>query len=216
MVSRMDGSGVRKVTDDVYKDRSPQWSRDGQRIAFYSDRSGNYGIWTVNLDGSQPVQMTETGRHAIYPAWSADGSRLAFLSRDVGVLSIDATKPWKSQTPEILIEARDSIAGLAWSPDGRLLAGDRANGGVFVWSEATRKLEKLADQGFNPRWLNDSRTLLFQTEKLSFVDTVSKRSGEVYSLPEDQIGDFTISPDNRTIYFERSRRESDLWLMTLP
>jgi serine/threonine protein kinase len=33
-VARSDGSELRKLTDDLHRDRGPKWSRDGQRIAF--------------------------------------------------------------------------------------------------------------------------------------------------------------------------------------
>jgi len=51
-VIRKDGSGLRQLTDDVYKDRAPRWSPDGKRIAFYSNRGGKYEIWTIEADGS--------------------------------------------------------------------------------------------------------------------------------------------------------------------
>ena len=38
-VIRRDGTGMRQLTDDSYKDREPRWSPDGKRIAFFSDRS---------------------------------------------------------------------------------------------------------------------------------------------------------------------------------
>jgi Tol biopolymer transport system component len=55
---RVDGSGLRKLTDDVAKDRFPIWSPDGSQVAFYSNRSGRYEIWTVDRDGSNLRQRT--------------------------------------------------------------------------------------------------------------------------------------------------------------
>jgi len=58
-VTRVNGSGLRQLTDDEYRDRFPVWSPDGKRIAFYSNRSGGpYQIWTINPDGSGLQQLT--------------------------------------------------------------------------------------------------------------------------------------------------------------
>ena len=49
---RSDGTGWRKLTDDIQRDRMARWSPDGSSIAFFSDRSGSYEIWTINPDKS--------------------------------------------------------------------------------------------------------------------------------------------------------------------
>ena len=46
-----DGSGVVRLTDHSARDGEPAWSPDGQRIAFSSDRDGNYDIYVMNADG---------------------------------------------------------------------------------------------------------------------------------------------------------------------
>ncbi len=46
------------------------------------------------------------------------------------------------------------------------------------------------------------------------ADTQTKRTHEVLSLSRAQIVNFTISPDNRTIYFSFDRVEGDIWLAT--
>jgi Tol biopolymer transport system component len=69
----------------------PSWSRDGTRLSFYVYQKGALDLWTVNKDGSKPVQMTQTlasenksqctfACHAA--SWSPDGSRLAYADGD--------------------------------------------------------------------------------------------------------------------------------------
>ena len=73
-----DGTGLRQLTDDVFRDRHPAFSPDGKRLAFHSDRSGRYDIWTIATDGSGLAQMTKsTGDTIIEPLWSPDGKHVA-------------------------------------------------------------------------------------------------------------------------------------------
>jgi Tol biopolymer transport system component len=59
-----------------------QFSPDGSRIAFASDRSGETEeVWVARADGSQPVQLTHNlGRHQGTPRWSPDGRWIVFDS----------------------------------------------------------------------------------------------------------------------------------------
>ena len=66
-----------------------QFSPDGKRIAFASDRSGSFEIWVCNSDGSSPVQLTSVGNaFAGTPHWSPDGRWIAFDSRAGGKAGI--------------------------------------------------------------------------------------------------------------------------------
>src|SRR4029453_18331386 len=77
-VAHPDGTGIRQLTDDAYKDRGPRWHPDGKSIAFFSNRSGKYEIWTIHPDGSGLKQLTHyPGAH--YPVWSRDGTKIAFF-----------------------------------------------------------------------------------------------------------------------------------------
>ena len=89
---RPDGSDVRQVSSgDGGSDWWPSWSPDGSRLAFAAIRNEDWGIWTVNADGSDE-QMIFGGTGAGYvdnPVWSPEGSLIAF----VGNLEVDDYSP---------------------------------------------------------------------------------------------------------------------------
>lgn len=57
------------VTRDVENDESPCFSPDGQSLAFTSDRSGRYQIYTISIDGRNMKQLTTIGVNK-HPSWS--------------------------------------------------------------------------------------------------------------------------------------------------
>jgi TolB protein len=124
-----DGSNKQQVTDggvDTW-DVEPDWSPDGSRIAFAGSlpcAGGGvcyYAIFTMNPDGSNPIQLTNGRYSDLDPAWSPDGSKLVFFrsQRDVsdlftinadgsGLHQITHTKAWELNP--------------AWSPSGSSIA----------------------------------------------------------------------------------------------
>jgi len=60
----------------------------GDRVAFMSNRDGNWEIYVVNLDGSGLVRLTNQAAHDGLPAWSADGRTIAFVSDQGGVWAV--------------------------------------------------------------------------------------------------------------------------------
>jgi len=78
---RPDGSDLRRLTTLSVYDGIASWSPDGSRLAFVSDRSGAFDIYTMTSDGRDQRQLThhEGSRgSAAWPSWSPDGSEIVF------------------------------------------------------------------------------------------------------------------------------------------
>lgn len=98
---------------------NPQISPDGSRIAFESNRSGFSEIWTSNVDGSHPVELTETKHPGTgSPAWSHDGARIAFDSRIDGVPRIYWI-PSQGGRPSVLTASGERSVVPNWSADDK-------------------------------------------------------------------------------------------------
>jgi len=115
-------------------DASPEFSPDGKRIAFLSNRSGNQEIWVCGSDGSSPVQLTAfRGPLVSTPRWSPDGGRIAFDSDvegeyDVWMIGANGGKPVRMTTHP----ANDGNP--SWSRDGRWIYFDSIRTGEQqVW-----------------------------------------------------------------------------------
>src|SRR6478735_7502945 len=131
-----DGSDEVNLTQtDRGREMDPTWSPDGSRIAFASNRDGNFDIYTMAADGSdvQQVSFVSAGESWEYiqsfePTWSPDGTQLAFTGYraeeswpDIYVASVGQTA--ETYTERAVTDTSDflSAAQPDWSPDGSAL-----------------------------------------------------------------------------------------------
>lgn len=68
----------RRLIASSGQDASPQYSPDGRRIAFRSDRSGSEQIWVTDADGSGAIQVTRGSGRPSVPRWAPDSRTLVF------------------------------------------------------------------------------------------------------------------------------------------
>ena len=179
------------------------------KIAFYSNRDGDFDIYVMNPDGTGVTQLTNNPADEYLPLWSPDGTRITFGRCagglcDVVVINADGS----GET----VVTHDGFPG-AWSPDSRQIAFGRSDG-IFVVNVDGSGLVRVADPQFVTGWSPDGRQILLG----------NNRDGdfEIYALHLDGSGIIQLtnntandgggrwSPDGTRIAFTSDRDGGDL------
>jgi TolB protein len=207
-VMRADGSNQTRLTKDEADDYYPEWSPDGQRIVFNSNRhdvNQRYlNIYVMDADGSDITRVT-TSPELIddwRPSWSPDGSRIAFERRDyaaddtmeIYVVGVDGSGEQNlTNHPTALDEMP------AWSPRGDLIAfysnrdapsSDDLTGEIYVMEpdgSNVRRLTSTPDGESFPQWSPDGRRLAFNR----FVEATGHR--DIYVMRANGSGETQVT-----------------------
>lgn len=156
-------------------DGAPCWSPDGKRIAFVSNRSGNWDLWSVGVDGGEATQLTTFAGFDHSPRWSPDGSRIAYHSASSGNGDIWILSVSESTTTRITFsESFDHFP--TWSPDGRWLAFHSDRDGSFdIWAipaEGGQAIQLTSGPANDqrPAWSPDGTAIAFNSDRGGSVD----------------------------------------------
>jgi Tol biopolymer transport system component len=117
---------------------NPQFSPDGQKIAFQSNTSGYGEIWICNRDGSHARQLTHMGAIVSgFPRWSPDGKKIIFHSRPKGIASLYLINA-EGGAAHRLDAGEGDEADASWSHDGKwIYFSSRQSGDLQVWKMPT-------------------------------------------------------------------------------
>ncbi|MEJ2604207.1 MAG: amidohydrolase family protein [Gammaproteobacteria bacterium] len=70
-----------RLTADGGRDSAPRWHPGGRRVAFASDRTGNWDLYELDIAEGQVIRLTDTTTEETDPTYSASGDRLAWITR---------------------------------------------------------------------------------------------------------------------------------------
>ncbi len=173
----------------------PRFSPDGTRISFTSDRGGADNIWVMDIDGTNPVQITKEDFRLLNNAtWHPSGKYIVARKHFTGYRSMGAGEMWQYMVPEggggIQLTKKKNDQQDAgepiFSPDGKFL----------YWSE------DMSDGPFF-QYNKDPNGTIYVIRRLNL------ETGEITELIQLNGGAVRpqISPDGKTMAFVRRVRE---------
>ncbi len=194
-------------------------SPDGKRLVYrvnrYQDENSTppSDVFVSNLDGTNPVRLTNSGNHDTQPQWSPDGKWIAYVAipaETSGKFAIHVMHP-NGTSDATLLSQDTTISDLSWSPDGRSIAYGSRNGTtgmIGVIDVASRQTHWLAftANGNSPVWT--ANDLYFLAGDNS-IHTASLDGSNARKIPRTSNQTPALSRDGRQLAYVAADLGSD-------
>ncbi len=178
----------RKIAESSYSEEHPQYSPDGRRIAFDSDRSGERGLWTCAADDENCQQITSyNGSVGGTPRWSPDGRWITFDSRAEGLSQIYVISS-TGGAPRRLTSGDAENLIPSWSRDGRWIYFQSHRSGQWrVW--------KTPANGGEPAQVTHSQGgAAFESADGKYLYFFSEETHALFRMPVDGGEEKEVAP----------------------
>jgi Tol biopolymer transport system component len=212
---------------------APAVSADGSQIAFVAHVDGQRRLFVMSSEGMNVHRIGESLDIADVPSWSPDGKWIAAVVREDEGRSRPLVRiPTEGGSPVRLVEGNTSDP--VWSPDGRLILYSEGRGGGSILHGVTPDkqpvpLPEIAVPyaGNRFRFMPDGKSAVLLLHRIGqavvqpaayhLLDVATGRLRRLTNSRQDfLVKSFDVSPDGKTILFDRYRENADIVLIDLP
>ncbi len=186
-------------------ERDPAWSPDGQRLAYFSDASGEYALRVRAQDGQGETRVVALGDPPSFfyqPRWSPDGKKILYHDKRLTLWYVGADGGVPVKVDQDRAETFERSLDPAWSPDSRWIVYTKklpsSLHAVFAYELETKSIVQLTDG------LSDARYPAFDAGGKHLYFTASTDLGPASSwLDLSGVG----RPVTRSVYLIVLRRD---------
>ncbi len=168
-VVEADGSGQRALPQTADVQWNASWSPDGTRILFVGRGTDDPEIYTTDVQGQNPTQLTDNSYWEQLPTWSPDGKLIAFVTDRSGWRAY-AMRPDGSKEYELRAGINPNVYAV-WSPSGDRIAVVAQTDGqddIFVMNaDGTGEIQLTQDphNDLFPTWSPDGTQIAFESDR---------------------------------------------------
>ena len=221
-IQELNNANRYRLTLDPTRSRTPVWSPDGKKLAYYSLRSGKSALYIKDLNGvgtETEIREPDNILVGVPTDWTPDGSNLIVHERqrtgkfELSLVPVDPAKPSSH-----LLDIEGSAAGSAHiSPNGWFAYESDESGDYEIYvtpypPNFSGRVQVSTGGGRTPRWARGGKELFYlgSDHKLMVAElSFSKNSAEVTSLkpllPQPILGrpdSYDVSKDGNWVVFE--------------
>jgi len=205
-----------------------RWSPDGKRMAFASNRTGKFSIYSMPSSGGEATLLCDHKYSDSDPEWSPDSRYIAFTSlikgQDHGVFIV----PSKGGEPVQICDLEESVESSShdWSPDGEKIAFVSSSKGSYdigLYDVGRRRVEWITDsrhESVGPSWSRDGKFLGFLVSREGNVSIAIRSKEETTRFFEAGPGihsrvRFTVDSGSVVFIYSGPKNPLDLWILNL-
>ncbi|WP_462253700.1 S41 family peptidase [Ekhidna sp.] len=218
---------TRNITNsDGANDRTPSWSPDGKKIAYWSDASGEYQLMVYNTETNKTEKLTNyTSGFNYHMFWSPDSKKLAFVNQamELNYFDLNTRKTTKMDQGLFMFHGALANSSFSWSSDSKWITYSKdnlnSNSSIHLYDTEAKKGYQVTGSfysDYSPTFDPDNKYLFFLTNRnirpvYSDLDNtfVYPNSTVIAAVPLTKSTEHLLAPKNDEVEIKKEEQKEE-------